>query len=244
MILRALTVEQRMMVRKPRLRVLEHKEGIRKRLTVVLPAQEAKTGQPLAPILGQVQIMVSEFVDYFNEESEEYPVGFPLLVEILVGWDKNYSINFEPVPFSYFIHDFLLLTPLVNRQTHFSEYVEAMHINDLYKLFLWFTVYFKLEASLVHNEKCIFKFFLSLLSILKITVTLITIEDFCIYLSTILEDPHYRTLFFTIISEYNLLSIRGVVNSEEPPTIEEFLAVKKTKLKSKKGYKRYGISHS
>ena len=43
-----------------------------------VPAQEAKPGAPLAPILGQQQIKVADFVTQFNKASAGWLSGTPL----------------------------------------------------------------------------------------------------------------------------------------------------------------------
>lgn len=43
-----------------------------------VPAQQAKPGQPLAPILGQLQIKVQDFITEFNKQTTDYVEGLPL----------------------------------------------------------------------------------------------------------------------------------------------------------------------
>lgn len=47
-----------------------------------VPAQQAKPGPPLSPILGQHQIKVAEFVTEFNRQSTGWTPGVPLGVLI------------------------------------------------------------------------------------------------------------------------------------------------------------------
>jgi len=102
MLLNTLTFELRIMLRKRRRKLEEHKKGVKKRLTFVLPAQQAVGGQPLAPILGQVQINTMDFVSDFNAKSLSVKSGFPLFVELLVKWDKTYTFSFITFPFIFF----------------------------------------------------------------------------------------------------------------------------------------------
>jgi len=120
------------LLEKKRKRVLQHKDGVRKRLTVILPAQEATGGQPLAPILGQVQILVSDFVDKFNEKSSLYPAGFPLNVEISINWDKTYSFLFRPIPFTHFVFDFIFILPIYDISSHLTDFISCIYINDFF----------------------------------------------------------------------------------------------------------------
>ena len=47
-----------------------------------VPAQQAKPGPPLSPILGQHQVKVAEFVTEFNKLSAGWTPGVPLGVQI------------------------------------------------------------------------------------------------------------------------------------------------------------------
>lgn len=47
-----------------------------------VPAQQAKPGPPLSPVLGQHQIKVAEFVTEFNRQSGGWTPGVPLGVTI------------------------------------------------------------------------------------------------------------------------------------------------------------------
>jgi len=111
MLLNGLTFELRIMLRKRRMKIEEHKSGIRRRLTIILPAQEAKTGQPLTPMLGQVQISTANFVNEFNRMSLIFENGFPLHVEILVYWEKRKKKLNIPLIYCLFLL-FILLTIL------------------------------------------------------------------------------------------------------------------------------------
>lgn len=47
-----------------------------------VPAQQAKPGPPLSPVLGQHQIKVAEFVTEFNRQSAGWTPGVPLGVAL------------------------------------------------------------------------------------------------------------------------------------------------------------------
>ena len=93
--LQALTFELRIMARKKRMLLYQHKSGFKRIITFKMNAQEAKPGQPLAPLLGQVQINVGEFINYFNNKTKDYPKGLSLYVKLFVKWDKTYHIEIK-----------------------------------------------------------------------------------------------------------------------------------------------------
>jgi hypothetical protein len=51
-------------------------------IRIRVPAQQAKPGPPLSPVLGQHQIKVAEFVTQFNAASGGWAPGTPLGVRI------------------------------------------------------------------------------------------------------------------------------------------------------------------
>jgi hypothetical protein len=51
-------------------------------IRIRVPAQQAKPGPPLSPVLGQHQIKVAEFVTQFNAASAGWSPGTPLGVRI------------------------------------------------------------------------------------------------------------------------------------------------------------------
>jgi len=60
-----------------------------------VPAQQAKPGPPLAPILGQHQIKVADFVSRFNTASSGWTPGTPLGVQIhKIG--SNWTLKIKP----------------------------------------------------------------------------------------------------------------------------------------------------
>jgi len=103
MILQSLTFELRILARKKRMLRVDPKKKYKKILTFYLDAQGAKPGQPLAPILGQVQINVGEFVHYFNKKTEDYTAGTRLSIKLYVNWDKTYFIEIKAMTLSELI---------------------------------------------------------------------------------------------------------------------------------------------
>lgn len=67
-----------------------------KRLTrtvnLIIPAQTAKLGPPVGPVLGQVKIKVKDFCTMFNEVTQVFKIGLPLPVTVFVY--KNETFNF------------------------------------------------------------------------------------------------------------------------------------------------------
>jgi hypothetical protein len=191
--LRAITIEQKILLRKKRRTVVGWKKGVKKRLTFTLPAQQAKTGQPLAPILGQVQLLVSEFVSTFNSKTVNYTAGTLLLVELFVYWDKSYVMRFLPIPFLSALHKLTFTVPTsidFGLIRGFSN--QCIYIDDLYRLFLVCrTKYFNNFLS----DKSLFSTLLGHITNFGISVTLFRREDL-VSLVKYLVDDEIRTLYF------------------------------------------------
>lgn len=77
----------------------ENKNKLRKNLKckikLIISAQEAKLGAPLSPILSQYNINVKDFVDFFNENTKNYEIGYSLPIIIYLYKDKNFDIIFK-----------------------------------------------------------------------------------------------------------------------------------------------------
>lgn len=63
-----------------------------RQVNLVIPAQTAKLGPPVGPVLGQVKIKVKDFCTLFNDATQKHKVGLPLPVVVFVF--KNESFNF------------------------------------------------------------------------------------------------------------------------------------------------------
>lgn len=244
MVIRAITIEQKLFARKKRKRVLQHKQGIRKVLTIVLPAQEAVGGQPLAPILGQVQILVSDFVDKFNDKSSLYPSGFPLNVKISVDWDKSYDFEFLPVPFINFVFDFIYIIPVLNSNSNFNEFLSCIYINDFFKLFTLFKQYYNFNNI---NDFQIFNLIKSLIFGLNINISFISRSDFINNLTIILDNDLYINCYFFMLSELSMVSFStfsdftnkestGIGENSDDLMLQLQLKKKEFKKKNKKKY--------
>lgn len=66
-------------------------------IRIRVPAQQAKPGPPLSPVLGQHQIKVAEFVNQFNIASASWAPGTPLGVRIYKEGTR-WSLKVLPPP--------------------------------------------------------------------------------------------------------------------------------------------------
>lgn len=66
------------------------------KIRLFVPAQEAKMGPPLAPILGQHQINLMEFCKEFNKQSANYVTGVLLPVRIRKLEGNKFSMRISP----------------------------------------------------------------------------------------------------------------------------------------------------
>ena len=63
-----------------------------KKVDLIIPAQTAKLGPPVGPVLGQVKIKVKDFCTMFNDGTWKFKIGLPLRVVVFVF--KNEIFNF------------------------------------------------------------------------------------------------------------------------------------------------------
>ena len=63
-----------------------------RKVNILIPAQTAKMGPPVGPVLGQVKIKVKDFCTMFNEATTKFKYGLPLPVSVFVF--KNETFNF------------------------------------------------------------------------------------------------------------------------------------------------------
>jgi len=63
-----------------------------RKVDIIIPAQTAKLGPPVGPVLGQVKIKVKDFCTLFNDSTKIFKLGLPLPVVVLVF--KNETFNF------------------------------------------------------------------------------------------------------------------------------------------------------
>ena len=134
--LQALTFELRIMARKKRMLLCQHKTGFKKIIKFKMGAQEAKPGQPLAPLLGQVQINVGEFVNYFNIKTTDYPKGLRLHITLFVKWDKTYSIEIGKIHITRLLYLFIYEDVDLDYNQEHDEYSTQMYESKNYKISL------------------------------------------------------------------------------------------------------------
>lgn len=80
-------------------------KGIKLRLN----SAEAKSGPPLAPILGQHQINLMEFCKTFNLLSQNfYSPGVPIRIRVIKQPGLPLKYIFKPIPFYVLLTNFLL----------------------------------------------------------------------------------------------------------------------------------------
>ena len=96
------------------------------RIKLKVPAGEAKSGPPLAPILGQHQVNLMEFCKLFNVKSLEfYSQGIPVRLRIDKGRGSVQYV-YKPLTFYSLVINFCLYT---NKQ-------RILYYTQLYDIFL------------------------------------------------------------------------------------------------------------
>lgn len=96
---------------------------ITRKVSLIIPAQTAKLGPPVGPVLGQVKIKVKDFCTLFNDATTIFKIGLPLRVIVFVF--KNETFNFIILPPS---SSFLLKNSLKLSKTN------SLTVLDVYKL--------------------------------------------------------------------------------------------------------------
>lgn len=92
-----------------------------------LNAAEAKSGPPLAPVLGQHQINLMEFCKNFNLLSQNfYSPGVPVRLRVIKQAGLPLKYIFKPIPFYVLITNFLL----------YVNAVKVVTVEQLYDTFL------------------------------------------------------------------------------------------------------------
>jgi len=98
---------------------------LNKKITLIVPAQNAKLGPPVGAILGQAKIKVKDFCSLFNDYTKKFHLGFPLRVLVYVY--KNDSFNF--IVYSPSITFFLKNFTTINKK-------KTINLTDIYKIAL------------------------------------------------------------------------------------------------------------
>ena len=66
---------------------------------ITLPAQQAKTGAPLSPLLGQYGLSCQEFCNAFNSKTKEISQGIPVRILFRVLPDKKFEFSITRLVF-------------------------------------------------------------------------------------------------------------------------------------------------
>jgi|JI61114C2RNA_FD_contig_123_50069_length_1488_multi_8_in_2_out_0_2 large subunit ribosomal protein L11 len=125
-----------------------------KKLNLIIPAQTAKLGPPVGPVLGQVKIKVKDFCTMFNDATSIFAPGLPLPVTVCVF--KNETFNFFIKTPST---SFLLKNTLIAKKS------KSLTLLDIYKI----SLIKKLDFEHL-SQKSVFKSILVGAKILKITI--------------------------------------------------------------------------
>lgn len=98
-------------------------KGVKLRLN----AAEAKSGPPLAPILGQHQINLMEFCKNFNLLSQNfYSPGVPIRIRVIKQAGLPLKYVFKPIPFYVLLTNYLL----------YINNLKIVTVEQLYDIFL------------------------------------------------------------------------------------------------------------
>jgi len=74
-----------------------------RKLDLIIPAQLAKFGPPVGPVLGQVKkIKIKDFCAAFNESTTRFKSGLPLRVVVFINKDISFTYQIRP-PFTTFL---------------------------------------------------------------------------------------------------------------------------------------------
>jgi large subunit ribosomal protein L11 len=129
---------------------------ITRKVSLIIPAQTAKLGPPVGPVLGQVKIKVKDFCTLFNDATSQFKLGLPLRVIVFVF--KNETFNFIILPPS---NSFLLKNSLKFSKTN------SLTVLDIYKIAL-----IKKQEFEHLKLNVIFRNILHTAKLLKIKITL------------------------------------------------------------------------
>lgn len=128
---------------------------ITRKVSLIIPAQTAKLGPPVGPVLGQVKIKVKDFCTLFNDATTIFKTGLPLRVIVFVF--KNETFNFIILPPS---SSFLLKNSLKLSKTN------NLTVLDVYKLAI-----IKKQEFQHLNLQVVYKNLLQTAKLLKIKIT-------------------------------------------------------------------------
>lgn len=73
-------------------------------LILDIPAQQAKGGVPLSPMLGQYQVNVAAFCKEFNSSSVNYLEGLPIRCKVTILSEGQYRFTYGGVKMSFLLN--------------------------------------------------------------------------------------------------------------------------------------------
>jgi large subunit ribosomal protein L11 len=80
---------------------------ITRKITLIVPAQNAKLGPPVGPVLGQAKIKVKDFCSLFNDYSAKYKSGYPLRVSVYVYKNESFDFMVNSPAVSFLLKNFI-----------------------------------------------------------------------------------------------------------------------------------------
>lgn len=98
---------------------------VTKKLNLIIPAQNAKLGPPVGPILGQVKIKVKDFCVLFNDATIKLKQGLPLPVTVCVFKNETFNFFIKTPTVSFLLKNFIL-----------KNNSKSLSILDIYKISL------------------------------------------------------------------------------------------------------------
>jgi len=78
-----------------------------RKVDLIIPAQNARLGPPVGPVLGQVKIKVKDFCTLFNEATLKFKPGLPLRVTVFVFKNESFSFLIKPPSTSFLLKNSL-----------------------------------------------------------------------------------------------------------------------------------------
>lgn len=92
-------------------------------INIIIPAQDAKLGPPVGPVLGQVKVKIKNFCLQFNEATSSFEFGIPLRITIFVYNNETYNFIIKMPSISFLLKNYLVY----NNKTQLTQL-------DLYKI--------------------------------------------------------------------------------------------------------------
>jgi len=111
-----------------------------------IPAQEAKGGVPLSPMLGQFQVNVTSFCKEFNDVSARFVKGLPLRCRVFIFSNGVFKFSLEGLTFRFIFFEFFIPVSFTSIE------------NSLTLLFDCFRLFFFLKGDVLDKAKSKFLF--------------------------------------------------------------------------------------